>query len=108
MYIFVSREEYRVKYIVQTEISAKLGAEVEANPAMLQEVVGAWQALKPIGMYFSLTRRSVTVIVDVPNEGAMFEALHKTWVMAKSYPAVTPVVSGEEFPALLQRAGVGH
>jgi hypothetical protein len=38
----------------------------------------------------------------------MFEALHKIWVMAKSYPAVTPVVSGEEFPALLQRAGVGH
>ena len=42
------------KYIVQTEISAKVGAEVEANPAMIQEVVGAWQALKPIGHVLQL------------------------------------------------------
>jgi hypothetical protein len=54
VYVFVSREEYRVKYIVQTEISAKVGAEVEANPAMIQEVVGAWQALKPIGHVLQL------------------------------------------------------
>ena len=56
----------------------------------------------------SLMRRSVTVIVDVNNEDDFFEALHKTWVMSKSYPDVSPVVGADEFPAMLQRAGVGH
>ena len=39
----------------------------------MQSVLGAWQALNPIGMYFSMTRRAVTVILDMPNEDAMFE-----------------------------------
>jgi hypothetical protein len=69
--------------------------------------MGKWQALNPIGMFFSLSRRAVTVIVDVPNEDAMFEVLHATWVLTKDYPDVSPVVSGEEFPALLKRAGIG-
>ncbi len=48
----------------------------------------------------------MTMIVDVPNEDAMFEALHATWVITRSYPDVAPVVGAEEFPALLKRAGV--
>jgi hypothetical protein len=38
----------------------------------------------------------------------MFEALHNTWVVTKSYPEVWPVVDGQEFPSLLQRAGLTH
>ena len=58
-------------------------------------------------MYFSLTRRAVTIIVDVPNEGSMFEALYDTWQLTNSYPAVTPVVSAEEFGSITQRLGLG-
>jgi hypothetical protein len=96
-----------VKYIVQVEIDPTTGVEMEANPAQIQTVVGKWQALNPIGMYFSLTRRCVTIVVDVPNEDAMFEALHTTWVVTDSYPDVWPVADAAEFPQILRRAGIG-
>ncbi len=95
-----------MKYIVQVEIDPETGPEVEAHPEKLQEWIGKWQALNPIGMYFCLTRRAVTIILDVPNEDAMFEAIHSTWVLAKSYPEILPVGDATEFPALLQRVGV--
>jgi hypothetical protein len=96
-----------MKYIVQVEIDAVTGLDMEAQPASIQEWIGKWQALNPIGMYFSLTRRAVTIIVDVPNENAMFEAVHATWVLTKDYPEVWPVAGADEFPALLQRVGIG-
>ncbi len=96
-----------MKYIVQIEVDPETGVEVEGNPAKIQEVIGKWQALNPIGMYFSLSRRAITLIVDVANEDAMFEALHASWVFFKDYPDVSPVASVEEFPALLQRVGIG-
>jgi hypothetical protein len=95
-----------MKYIIQSEIDEVTGVEMERQPENIQEWVGKWQALNPIGMYFSITRRAVTIIVDVPNEDAMWEALHSTWVLTKSYPTVWPVVDAEEFPKQLQRAGV--
>jgi hypothetical protein len=96
-----------MKYIVQVEIDPDTGTGLEADPEKLQAVLAKWQALSPIGMYFSLTRRAATIIVDVTNEDAMFEALHATWVASESYPEVWPVVGAEEFPQLLQRAGIG-
>ena len=95
-----------MKYIVQVEVDPETGAEMEAQSDQIQEVMGKWQALNPIGMYFCLTRRAVTIILDVPNEDAMFEALHTTWVVSKSYPDVWPVVDAEEFPGILRRVGV--
>lgn len=95
-----------MKYIVQVEVDPETGIESEAHPETIQEVMGKWEALNPIEMYFCLTRRAVTIIVDVPNEDAMFEALFRTWVATKSYPDVWPVVGAAEFPSLLQRAGV--
>ena len=95
-----------MKYIVQVEIDPDTGVDVEAQPDKIHELMVKWQALNPIGMYFNTTRRAMTIIVDVPNEDAIFEALHATWVLTRSYPDVAPVVSGEEFPALLKRAGV--
>ena len=97
-----------MKYIVQVEIDPQTGIDVEAEPEQLQEWVGKWQALDPIGMYFSLVRRAVTIIVDLPNEDAMFEALHATWVLAKTYPDVSPAADASEFPALLKRLGLGQ
>jgi len=47
-------------------------------------------------MYFNLTRRAMTIIVDVPNEDAFFEALHATWLVANSYPDVSPVADVSE------------
>ncbi len=96
-----------MKYIVQVEIDGDTGLEVEAQPEALQEWIGKWQALKPLGMYFSMTRRAITIVVDVPNEDAMFEALHATWVITKDYPEVWPVADVGEFPALMQRTGMG-
>ena len=95
-----------MKYIVQIEIDPETGIEVEGQPDKIQELIGKWQALNPIGMYFCTTRRAITIIVDVPNEDAMFEALHASWVLMKEYPEVSPVVDLNEFPRLLQRAGV--
>ena len=93
-----------MKYIVQAEIDPSKGIEVEADPSKIQEWMGKWQALNPIGMYFNMTRRAITIIVDVPNEDAMFEALHATWVLTEDYPDVSPVADAQEFPALLHRA----
>ena len=95
-----------MKYIVQIEIDPETGIEVEGQPDKIQELIGKWQALNPIGMYFCTTRRAITIIVDVPNEDAMFEALHASRVLMKEYPEVSPVVDLNEFPRLLQRAGV--
>ncbi len=95
-----------MKYLIQIEIDGETGVEVEAEPDKIQEVVGRWQALNPIGMYFSMTQRAITIIVDVPNEDAFFEAPHATWVLTKSYPDVQLVADAEEFPTMLQRAGV--
>ena len=58
-------------------------------------------------MYFSITRRSVTIIVDLPNEDAIFEVLFETWQLTKSYPTVTPVVAADEFDAIMERLGLG-
>ena len=96
-----------MKYIVQVEIDPDTGTELEASPEKIQEVIGAWQALNPIGMYFAITRRAVTIILEAANEDAFFEPLHKTWVMSGNYPEVWPVASGEEFPSLLKRVGIG-
>ena len=95
-----------MKYIIQVEIDPETGLDVEANPEEIQAWIGRWQALNPIGMYFALTRRAITIIVDVPNEDAMFEAVHNTWVLTKSYPEIWPVADVTEFPALMQRAGL--
>lgn len=96
-----------MKYIVQVEIDPDIGLEMEEHPEQIQEVIGKFQALNPIGMYFSLTRRSMTVIVDVPNEDHIFEALHTSWRITESYPEVSPVMDLQEFPELLRRAGIG-
>ena len=39
--------------------------------------------------------QSATIIVDLPNEYAMFDALYDTWQLTKDYPSVTPVVVAE-------------
>jgi len=96
-----------MKYIVQIEVDPQTGIELESNPAQIEGLMAKWQALNPIGIYFSLSRRAVTVIVDVPNEDAMFEALHATWVATEDYPDVSPVVDASEFPAMLQRVTGG-
>ena len=92
-----------MKYIVHMEIDSEAGLGMEAKPENLQAGMEKWQALKPIGMYFSLTRRAATIILDIPNEDAMFEVLHSTWVLTKSYPEVWPVADASEFPTLMQR-----
>jgi hypothetical protein len=92
-----------MKYIVQTEIDPVNGAELEAQPSKIEELVGKWKALNPIGIYFSLTRRAITILIEAPNEDALFEALHATWVITNSYPDVSPVVDVDEFPAVLER-----
>ena len=97
-----------MKYIIQVEVDPETGVELEEDPQQIQEIMGKWQALNPIGMYFSLTWRAITIIVDVPNEDAIFEALHATWVVTRSYPEVWPVVGAEEFPSILQRVGLGQ
>ena len=97
-----------MKYVVQIEIDSDTGIEVESHPEELQDLVGMWQAHNPIGMFFGMTRRAVTIIVDVANEGVLFEALHATWVLTNSYPEVWPVADASEFPALMQRAGIGR
>jgi hypothetical protein len=95
-----------MKYIIQAEIDPETGAQMEADMKKIQEWVGEWQSLKPIGMYFATTRRAITIILDAPSEDAFFEALHATWVLTKSYPDVWPVVSAEEFPAIAERSGL--
>ena len=92
-----------MKYIIQAEIDPETGIEVEANMEQIQGLIQAWQALNPIGMYFNITRRAITIIVDVPNEDAFFEALHKTWVVTNDYPDVSPVADASEFEQLVRR-----
>ena len=96
-----------MKYVVSVNIPANVAPEEDNSPQQIQEWIGKWQALKPIGFYFGLTHRHITVIVDVPNEDAMFEALHATWAIGKTYPTVTPVADVSEFPKLLQRICMG-
>ena len=67
-----------MKYLVQVEIDPDVGLEIEVNRERMQSMLGVWQALNPIGMYFAMTRRAVTIIVDAPNEDTMIEALHAT------------------------------
>lgn len=95
-----------MKYVIQAEVDPETGIDVEAQPEKIQEMIGKWQALNPIGFYFHLTRRAITIVVDVPNEDAIFEALHDLWLLAKDYPDVSPVASVEEFPELLKRIGI--
>jgi hypothetical protein len=97
-----------MKYIIQVEIDPETGAQVEANMDKMQEWVGKWQKLNPIEMYFAITRRAITIILDVPNEDALLEVLQATWVLTNSYPEVWPVVRADEFPALVQRMGLAH
>ena len=68
--------------------------------------MGQRQAHNPTGMYFSLTRRCVTIVLDAPNEDSFFEALHASWVVTKSHPEVWPVVNAEDFPAIMKRVGM--
>ena len=96
-----------MKYLVQVEIPADNALEQqEGGPARIGEWIGKWQALNLIDMWFHLNRRAVAIVVDVPNEDAMFEALYDTWLIAKTYPTISPVVAGNEFETLLQRIGV--
>ena len=94
-----------MKYVVSADIPASVQPENESSPQEIEAWIGKWQALNPIGFYFGLTHRHITVIVDVPNEDAMFEALYATWELGKTYPTVTPVADVSEFPSLMRRIG---
>ena len=95
-----------MKYIVHVEIDPETGLEMEEHPEKIQEWMGKWQDLNLIGMYFGLTRRAVTIIIDVPNEDTMFEVVHSTWALTKSYPDIWPVGDAAEFPELMKRIGL--
>ena len=95
-----------MKYIVQDELDPDTGTDLEGAPQQIQEFIGKWQAHNPIGMYFSMTRRAVTIILEAPDEDSFFEALHATWVITASYPEVWPVAGVDEFPAIMQRLGM--
>jgi hypothetical protein len=103
----VHREGNAMKYIVQVEIDPSVGIQLEDNPEVIQALIAKWQAHEPIGQYFSLTRRTITVILEAEDEGAFFDALHATWRAAKTYPDVYPVADVEEFPDLLRSVGIG-
>ncbi len=96
-----------MKYIVQVDIDPSTGFALEGKPEQIQELVGKWEAHNPIGHYFSLTRRRITIIVEADNEDALFEALHLTWDITNSYPSVQAVADFAEFPELLKRVGIG-
>ena len=96
-----------MKYVVSANFPAEYMPEHENTPQQIEEWIGKWQALNPIGFYFGLTHRHITVIVDVPNEDAMFEALYATWVLGKVYPSVTPVAEASEFGSIMARIGLG-
>jgi hypothetical protein len=96
-----------MKYIVHIEIEPTAGNELEDNPQLIQELIAKWQAHDPIGLYFSLTRRAISVILEADNEDAFFEALHATWRATKTYPDVHAVADVGEFPEMLKRAGIG-
>lgn len=96
-----------MKYIVQCEIDPGPGKELEDNPQVIREIIAQWQSHKPIGMYFSLTRRAITVILEAESEDAFFEPLHATWRATNSYPDVSAVADVDRFPALLKRVGIG-
>jgi hypothetical protein len=95
-----------MRYIIQIDLDPETGTDLEAHPERIQEFMGKWQAHNPVGMYFSLTKRRVTIVLDAPNEDSFFEALHASWVVTKSYPEVWPVVNAEDFPAIMQRVGM--
>ncbi len=93
-----------MKYVVQIELGAEQAPEEHMDE--VGAVIATWQALNPLGMYMYIMRRAITIIVDVPNEDALYEAVSATWIAFKTYPTVSPVVSADEFPALLGRAGL--
>ena len=95
-----------MRYIVQIEVDPEIGTDLEENPQQIQELIGKWQAHNPSGMYFGLTRRVLTIILEADNEDAFFEALHASWVATASYPEVWPVADVDEFPAIMQRLGM--
>jgi len=95
-----------MRYIIQIDLDPETGTDLEAHPERIQEFMGKWQAHNPVGMYFSLTKRRVTIVLDAPNEDSFFEALHASWVVTKSYPEVWPVVNAEDFSAIMQRVGM--
>jgi hypothetical protein len=95
-----------MKYIVEIEIDPDLGADLEQTPQDIQAWLGKWQAQNPIAIYFHQDRRAVKIILEAPNEDSFFEALHATWVLTRSYPIVSPVVTADEFPAIMQRLGM--
>ena len=96
-----------MKYIIQAEVDPEIGTQLEGQMEKIQELIQKWQAQKPIGMYFNLTRRAMTIILEAPNEDAFFEALHATWVATNDYPDVSPVAGVEEFEILVGRLGLG-
>lgn len=95
-----------MKYIILAELDAETGLELESQPEDIQEIINKWQELDPIGMYFSLTDRTLTIIVEAESEKDFFEQLHMMWRLTLDYPVVWPVVSVEEFPEILKRAGI--
>ncbi len=95
-----------MKYLIQIDLSPEVGAQLEQNPEEIQEFVGMWQAHNPDAMYFAMTRRRATIIVDAPNEDSFFEALHRTWVLTQSYPQVDPVATMDEFGKIMERLGM--
>ena len=71
-----------MKYLIQGEIAAENPVETEFGRARIEEWIGKWQALSPIGMYFTLTRRAYTIVVDVPDEDSLSGislAADRTW-----------------------------
>ncbi len=95
-----------MKYVILADLDPEIGMEIEAQPEKIQELIDKWRAQNLLGMYFALTSRRLTIIVEADNEDVFFEALHATWLLTLDYPEVYPVAGVDEFPDLLRRAGV--
>jgi hypothetical protein len=80
---------------------------VSGDSTFIYEIDRIPRAHQEVAMYASMTHRELTIIVDIPNEDALFEALYATWVGARTYPTVTPVVTMHDFPGMLARVGLG-
>jgi hypothetical protein len=97
-------EEHLMKYFVQLKIDAQVGNDLENSPGGPGPIIGrVLERFKPEAVYMACSERALLLFVDLPTEADVTELMVAASNLSLSYPTFTPVVSGKDFPALVER-----
>ena len=94
-----------MRYLIRFEASMEAGGKVDRSPGGAGATIGKiLDLLKPETFYVSVFKREMFMIVNSNDPALLAEAAHAVQLVAGANLEVTPIMTGAEAMAILQKA----